>query len=169
MRHFSFIVLLLLAPLASAQTLTPPLLRKAVERWMGERDNWAFTLHVREFDGGKVKEERTERYDPSKPGIERWQLLTVDGKSPTEARRTEWQKHKTKKRKNAGKPLDDYLDRFWFHGVACLGLLPYRIAPVPTPSDIGARAGYTVSQKLRRKMHHIPDGFRRALWNIRHV
>jgi glycosyl transferase family 25 len=66
-------------------------------------------------------------------------------------------------------PLDDYLDRFWFHGVACLGLLPYRIAPVPTPSDIGARAGYTVSQKLRRKMHHLPDGFRRAVWNLRHV
>jgi hypothetical protein len=110
MRHFSFIALLLLAPLASAQTLTPPLLRKAVEKWMGERDNWAFTLHVREFDGGNVKEERTERYDPSKPGIERWQLLTVNGNPPTETRRAEWQKHKTKKRKSPGKPLDDYLE-----------------------------------------------------------
>ncbi len=110
MRYLSFFALLLLVPLASAQTQTPPLLRKAVEKWLGERDNWAFTLHVREFDGGKVKEERTERYDPSKAGIERWQLLTVDGKPPTDGRRAEWQKHKTKKRKNAAKPLDDYFE-----------------------------------------------------------
>jgi hypothetical protein len=110
MRHLSFLTLLLIVPLASAQTQTPPLLRKAVEKWLGERDRWAFTLHVREFDGGKVKEERTERYDPSKPGIERWQLLKVDGKPPTEERRAEWQKHKTKKRKNAAKSLDDYFE-----------------------------------------------------------
>ena len=110
MRYFSFIALLLLVPAAFAQTQTPPLLRKAVEKWLGERDHWAFTLHVREFDGGRVKEERTERYDPSKPGIERWQLLTVDGRPPTGERRTEWRKHKTKKRKNAAKPLDDYFE-----------------------------------------------------------
>ncbi len=110
MRYFSFIALLLLVPLASAQTQTPPLLRRAVEKWLGERDNWAFTLHIREFDGGKVKEERTERYDPSKPGIGRWELLTVNGKPPADERRAEWQKHKTKKRKNATKPLDDYFE-----------------------------------------------------------
>ncbi|MEO6993896.1 MAG: hypothetical protein ABI273_09725 [Lacunisphaera sp.] len=110
MRYFSFLALLLLVPLASAQTQTPPLLRKAVEKWLGEKDNWAFTLHVREFDGGKVKEERTERYDPSKPGIERWQLLAVNGKTPTNERRAEWQKHKTKKRKSGTKPLDDYFE-----------------------------------------------------------
>ena len=97
MRFFSFLLILLLVPPVFAQNQTPPLLRKAVAKWLGERDNWAFTLLVREFDGGKLKEERTERYDPSKPGIERWELLTVDGKPPTAERRVEWQKHKTKK------------------------------------------------------------------------
>lgn len=89
---------------------TPPLLEEAAKKWLGERDNWAFTMVVREFDGGSIKEERTERYDPSKPGIARWALLSVNGKPPTEERRAEWQKHKTKKRKNPGKPLNEYLE-----------------------------------------------------------
>lgn len=110
MRRLFLILAIFLVPCVLVRAQTPPLLRKAVVRWLGERDNWAFTLHVREFDGGNVKEERVERYDPSKPGIDRWQLLSVDGKPPTEERRAEWQKHKTKKRKNAGKPLDDYLE-----------------------------------------------------------
>ena len=110
MRHFFLIVVLLISPGVTAYAQTPPLLRKGVVRWLGERDNWAFTLHVREFDGGKVKEERVERYDPSKPGIDRWQLLSVDDKTPTDERRAEWLKRKTKKRKNPGKPLDEYLE-----------------------------------------------------------
>jgi hypothetical protein len=108
MRNFS-ILFLLLIPVAFVRAGTPPLLGKAVEHWLGERDNWAFTLLVREFSGGAVKEERSERYDPSKPGIARWELLAVDGKPPTEERRAEWQKRKTKKRKNPGKPIADYL------------------------------------------------------------
>jgi hypothetical protein len=109
MRRFPF-YLLLFMPLALVRAETPTLLGRAAEKWMGERDNWAFTLHVREFEGGTVKEERTERYDPSIPGLGRWQLLAVDGKPPTDERRADWQKRKTKKRKNAGKPLDEYLE-----------------------------------------------------------
>ena len=77
---------------------------------MGERDNWAFTLFVREFSGGAVKQERLERYDPSQPGVGRWQLESIDGRSPTDEERANWQKRKTKKRKNPGKPLDQYLE-----------------------------------------------------------
>lgn len=99
--------LLLLVRLPAA---TPALLEQAAEKWMGERDNWAFTLQVREFEGGRVKEERLERYDPSKPGIARWELRSVNGESPSEERRAEWQKRKTKKRPNPGKPLNQYLD-----------------------------------------------------------
>ena len=109
MRHFSFLILFLV-PLAFVRAETPALLGKAVEQWLGERDNWAFTVLIREFDGGSVKEERSERYDPSKPGLERWQLLAVNGKPPTEEKRAEWQKRKTKKRKAPPKSLDDYLD-----------------------------------------------------------
>jgi hypothetical protein len=86
------------------------LLDQAAEKWMGERDNWAFTMLVREFEGGVLKEERQERYDPSKPGVARWELLSVNGDPPTEKRRAEWQKRKTKKRPNPGKPLNQYLD-----------------------------------------------------------
>jgi len=110
MRHLFLVVALLIFPSVNGHAQTPPLLRKAVVRWLGERDNWAFTLHVREFDGGRVKEERVERYDPSQPGLARWQLLSVDGKPPGDERRADWQKRKTKKRKNPGKPLDEYLE-----------------------------------------------------------
>jgi len=101
--------MLMLMPLATARAETPPLLGQAAEQWLGERDNWAFTLFVREFAKGAVKEERVERYDPSKPGTERWHLETVNGKPPTDEQREDWQKRKTKKRKNPGKPLDQYL------------------------------------------------------------
>jgi len=110
MRNHFFVLSLLIFSCLSLQAQTPPLLRKGVVRWLGERDNWAFTLHVREFNGGKVKEDRIERYDPSKPGIDRWQLIAVDGNPPTDDRRADWQKRKTKKRKNPGKPLDEYLE-----------------------------------------------------------
>jgi hypothetical protein len=92
-------------------TAAPPrLLEQATEKWMGERDNWAFTMLVREFQGGQLKEERQERYDPSKPGIARWELISINGAPPTEERRAEWQKRKTRKRPNPGKPLGQYFD-----------------------------------------------------------
>lgn len=106
----SLLLLLSLLTISPAYAATPPLLDEAAKKWLGERDNWAFTMQVREFDGERVKEERTERYDPSKPGLERWALLSVNGKPPTEERRAEWQKRKTKKRKNPGKPLNEYLE-----------------------------------------------------------
>jgi hypothetical protein len=109
--HWSRLSLFLLSCLALplAHAAAPELLQKAADKWMNERDNWAFTLRVREFKDGKVKEERDERYDPSKPGLGRWQLLAVNGRPPTEEKRAEWQKRKTKKRKNPGKPLNEYL------------------------------------------------------------
>ena len=66
-------------------------------------------------------------------------------------------------------PVDIYLDRFWFHGVPCLGLLPYRVTLAPTPSDIGERAGYVAGDRFRRMMCDIPDGLRRRVWNLRHL
>lgn len=105
--HLFFCFTLLLG---HARGAAPPLLEQAAEKWMGERDNWAFTMQVREFEGGQVKEERRERYDPSKPGLTRWTLLTVNDKPSTEERRAEWQKRKTKKRPKPGKPLNQYLD-----------------------------------------------------------
>jgi hypothetical protein len=96
--------------LGPAHAATPPLLEQAAEKWLGERDNWAFTMLVREFENGRLKEERQERYDPSKPGMARWALLTVNGEPPTDERRAEWLKHKSPKRTSPGKPLNEFLD-----------------------------------------------------------
>ena len=108
--RLSLFFLFSVAMLSPVHGTTPPLLEQAAEKWLGERDNWAFTMLVREFDGGAVKEERRERYDPSKPGLGRWELLQVNGAPPTDERRAEWQKRKSKKRKNPGKPLNEYLE-----------------------------------------------------------
>jgi hypothetical protein len=111
MRILPFIRLSLFAVLISrVDAVTPTMLEDAAEKWMGERDNWAFTMQVREFDGGQVKEERVERYDPSKPGIARWELLSVNERPPDEGKRTDWLKRKTKKRPKPGKPLNEYFD-----------------------------------------------------------
>jgi len=104
------LLILLFVPWAFASANTPPLLGKAVGKWLGERDNWAFTVLVKEYDGGLLKEERSERYDPSIPGIGRWQLLSIDGRPPTGEQRAEWQKRKTRKRKAPVKRLSDYLE-----------------------------------------------------------
>lgn len=108
--RFSCGVLLFASGVFSLPAAAPPLLDQAAKKWLGERDNWAFTMVVREFDGGQVKEERRERYDPSRPGSDRWALIAVNGGQPSDERRAEWQKRKSKKRKNPGKPLGDYLD-----------------------------------------------------------
>lgn len=89
---------------------TPALLGSAVDKWIGERNQWAFTQFVREFDGGTIKEERLERYDPSLPDKRRWHLLTVNGGPPTDERRAAWQERKMKKRLNAGKSLGGFFD-----------------------------------------------------------
>jgi hypothetical protein len=105
-----FLLLLSGAALTMVRAGTPALLGQAVDKWIGGRDQWAFTQFVREFDGGQVKEERLERYDPSQPGDRRWQLLSVNGQPPTDEKRAEWQKRKMKKRLNPGKPLGEFFD-----------------------------------------------------------
>ncbi|MDB6094368.1 MAG: hypothetical protein JWM32_1930 [Verrucomicrobia bacterium] len=109
MRHL-FCFLLLSSALVAEVDGSSQLLNSAAEKWLSEGDRWAFTVKIKEFSGGEVKEERVERYDPSKPGIARWELLEVNGQPPTDERRAEWQKRKTKKRKAQPKMLGDYLD-----------------------------------------------------------
>lgn len=88
----------------------PPLLERAVENWLGERDHWAFTQRAVEYEDGKPRE-RLERYDPSKPGDGRWTLLAVNGQPPTPAEHAAWSKKKFKKnRKRFDTPLGDFFD-----------------------------------------------------------
>lgn len=91
---------------------TPPLLHDAVGNWLAGKEDWAFTQRVRALvNDGRVKEERLERYDPSLPDNQRWHLLEVDGKPPTEAQRKALEVRKNQRpRKHANKPPEDFLD-----------------------------------------------------------
>ena len=103
MRRMRLILTIFLFGLALslAHAAGSPLLNRAAERWQAEGNHWAFTVLVREIDSDELKEERVERYDPSKPGPERWQLLSVDGQPPTEERRMSWQRSKSRKHRKA--------------------------------------------------------------------
>jgi hypothetical protein len=90
---------------------TPPLLTEAFDNWAAEIDGWAFTQRVRTFDNDKVKLERLERYDPSRPDNERWELLEVDGKPPTAEQRETWEKRKHRKAKRKpDRTIEEYFD-----------------------------------------------------------
>lgn len=94
---------------ATAQPV-PQLLQRSVEQWLGGRDHWAFTQRAVEFEGN-ASHERLERYDPSKPGDARWELLAVDGKPPTDEQRQKWADKKFKRRhRKFDSPIGDFFD-----------------------------------------------------------
>ncbi|MGH7947147.1 MAG: hypothetical protein ACREH8_11960 [Opitutaceae bacterium] len=88
----------------------PSLLEQAVERWLGERDHWAFTQRAVEYEDGKPRE-RLERYDPSRTGNERWTLLAIDGRFPAPDEHAAWARKKFKKnRRGIDTPIGDFFD-----------------------------------------------------------
>jgi hypothetical protein len=102
---------MLAALTASLRAETPALLSEAMAKWSAEVDGWAFTQRVRTFDNGKVKLERLERYDPSRPDDQRWELLQIDGKPPTAEQREYWEKRKNRKAKRRpDKSIEEYFD-----------------------------------------------------------
>ena len=98
------------AAACSARGADTTLLRQVADRWFDERDRWAFTQVVREYVGATLKQERVERYDPSRRDASRWQLVSLDGRRPTPAEWAEWTKHKNKVHKRNKKPVTEYLD-----------------------------------------------------------
>lgn len=110
MRLIFFIFLVSLGLCLRVNAGSSPLLNRAAQPWLAEADHWAFTVQVKQFAGTDVKEMRVERFDPSKPGAARWELVTVDGKTPTAERLVAWQKAKAKKHRFAPKTLADYFD-----------------------------------------------------------
>lgn len=100
-----FIVLALPAHAASRE-----LLEDAIEKWLGERDHWAFTQRAVEYRDG-VPYERLERYDPSQPGNRRWRLLAINGEPPTAEQWEAWAKRKFRKKpRRFDSPLGDFFD-----------------------------------------------------------
>lgn len=113
LRHFCRLTLILgSALLPGLRAGTPPLLATAFEQWAAGREDLAFTQQTRSFfDDGKVREERTERYDPSLPDSRRWRLIAIDGQPATVEQREKWEAKKNGKprRKVATSPAE-YLD-----------------------------------------------------------
>lgn len=112
LKRFScFLIFAFAAGLSVTRADTPRLLEEALHKWVTGTDDWAFTQRVRTFDDDKIKLERLERYDPSRPDNQRWELLAVDGKPPTEAQRETWQRRKNRKvRQRVENSLEKYFD-----------------------------------------------------------
>jgi hypothetical protein len=110
MRFCTCLALVVFCSLAWAEP--PPLLVKAVHLWAEGRQDLAFTQRTRALNDDKsTKYERIERYDPSLPDNQRWRLLEVNGRPPTEAERQDIEvKRNRKPRKRAGNPPASYLD-----------------------------------------------------------
>lgn len=95
---------------ASAVVASPDLLQQAINGWLGERDRWAFTQRAIEYDGS-IAHERLERFDPSRPGDQRWQLISIDGHPPTVEEREKWADKKFKRHhKKIATPISDFFD-----------------------------------------------------------
>jgi hypothetical protein len=97
-----------LSSLGWAAAAPASLLEQAVEKWLGERDHWAFTQRAVEYEDGRPRE-RLERYDPSRSGDDRWTLLAINGRVPTSEQHAEWAKKKFRKnRRRVDTPLGDF-------------------------------------------------------------
>jgi hypothetical protein len=109
--HRLYLALVLLAAAAPARAEPPALLDEAIKKWIADEDHWAYTQRLQIRNGSKPVEERVERYDPSQPDEQQWQLLTIAGKPPTAEQIKTWQRAKQRelKRRNE-KPLADYFD-----------------------------------------------------------
>lgn len=104
------LVILLVTTSALARPEHAALLQQVAHTWLDERDRWAFTQVVREFDGREFKEERVERYDPSRGYAARWELVSIDGRPPTPEERAEWTKRKNKKQRKPRPGIEENFD-----------------------------------------------------------
>jgi len=159
------LLLTLAAALAPAlRAAPPPLLDEAVHQWLAGKDDWAFAQRARTLlDDGSVKEERLERFDPSLPDNQRWHLLEMNGKPPTEEQRHQWQDRKNAKpRKASNKPLDELFD---FDSATLVSETPqaatYAVAVKPSFAHLVAvdklTVDFTVS-KQTKVIEHVTAG-----------
>lgn len=110
MRWTLFALALIAAAPAARAADDGGLLRQVASRWFDERGRWAFTQRVIEYDGKAVKQERLERYDPSRPWASRWHLLAIDGRKPTPAEWSDWIARKNRKHHKRPNAVADYFD-----------------------------------------------------------
>ncbi len=108
MRWLTILVLMISA--LQARPEHAALLQEVAGAWLDERDRWAFTQVVREFDGDRLEEERVERYDPSRGYAARWELISVNGRPPEAKRAAEWSERKNKKKRKSRPELAQNFD-----------------------------------------------------------
>lgn len=110
MRRFLSLLCLAL-PLATAlRAEVPPLLAEVAEKLTDERQHWAFTQLVREYDGDRVVLERLERFDPSRGQERRWELLKLNGENPSPEEVEQWRQKKNRAHKRPPKQASEYVD-----------------------------------------------------------
>jgi hypothetical protein len=114
-RHWGGVCLaagaLLSAQLAHAAVPEP--LNEAIQKLIHDEDHWAFTQKTQKFDKiGKPNGGPTiERYDPSMPFDQQWELLQWDGHPPSAGELASWRRHKAREAKHHGeKGLGELLD-----------------------------------------------------------
>jgi len=88
----------------------PPLLQEIADRWMDERPQWGFTQLVRETDRDGVVHERQERFDLSHGYERRWQLLAIDGRTPSTEEVDAWSQRKNRGKRKDPKSWFEYVD-----------------------------------------------------------
>lgn len=104
------LIFIVIAASALARVEDAALLREVGSSWLDQQYRWAFTQHVKEFDGDKLKQERVERYDPSRGYARRWELVSIDGRAPTADEWEAWNKRKNKKPRHAHASINENLD-----------------------------------------------------------
>jgi len=86
------------------------LLRAVATNWLEEQNHWAFTQLVREYEGKELKQERLERYDPSKASVSRWRLISINGRRPAPGEWSEWSHRKNRPHHHGGASIAKNFD-----------------------------------------------------------
>jgi len=110
MHRFRLSLLIFVSLAVSLRAADTDLLRQVARQWLTEHNRWAFTQRVREYEGGTLKQERLERFDPSQRATSRWRLISIDGRRPTAQEWADWTKRRNKVRTRKEKPFADYFD-----------------------------------------------------------
>lgn len=118
--RFLPLLLLLVAPLGRAHAAPDArtLLATAVSKWADDVNGWTFVQHVRERQRDGTDQVRVERFHPSRPDAQRWELISIDGRTPSAEQQRAFDARKNRKpRKRIAEPLR-YID---FDRIAVLG------------------------------------------------
>jgi hypothetical protein len=91
----------------------PAVLNQAIQKLLADQDHWAYTQTVQRFDknGNPIAGTTIERYDPSRPYNDQWELVSYQGHLPTDADVATWRRQKFKQiREHEQNSFGNFLD-----------------------------------------------------------